>query len=80
MDLVLKLLRGAVTRLDRLGRSVVHLVLLGAQLREHDIGLRVIEQGIGTSTAEGSNRTHHCRPSRSSCASSASAGTRCVRR
>jgi DNA invertase Pin-like site-specific DNA recombinase len=42
-----------VTRLDRLGRSVVHLVLLGAELRERGVGLHVIEQGIDTSTAEG---------------------------
>jgi DNA invertase Pin-like site-specific DNA recombinase len=40
-------------RLDRLGRSVLHLVTLGAQLREREVGLRVIEQGIDTSTAEG---------------------------
>jgi DNA invertase Pin-like site-specific DNA recombinase len=42
-----------ITRLDRLGRSVLHLVTLGAALRERGIGLRVIEQGIDTSTAEG---------------------------
>ena len=57
LDLVMKLLRAGdtlvVTRLDRLGRSVVHLVLLGAELRERGIGLRVIEQGIDTATAEG---------------------------
>lgn len=43
----------AVTRLDRLSRSVVHLVTLGAELRERGVGLRVIEQGIDTSTIEG---------------------------
>jgi DNA invertase Pin-like site-specific DNA recombinase len=57
LDLVLKLLRAGdtlvITRLDRLGRSVLHLVTLGAGLREREIGLRVIEQGIDTSTAEG---------------------------
>jgi hypothetical protein len=57
LDLVLKLLRTGdtlvVTRLDRLGRSVLHLVTLGAALRERGVGLRVIEQGIDTSTAEG---------------------------
>ena len=57
LDLVLKLLRAGdtlvITRLDRLGRSVLHLVTLGAGLRERGIGLRVIEQGIDTSTAEG---------------------------
>ena len=42
-----------VTRLDRLGRSVLHLVQLGAELRERGVGLRVLEQGIDTSTAEG---------------------------
>jgi DNA invertase Pin-like site-specific DNA recombinase len=57
LDLVLKLVRDgdtlAVTRLDRLGRSVVHLVMLGADLRDRGVGLHVIEQGIDTSTAEG---------------------------
>jgi len=41
------------TRLDRLGRSMLHLVQLGEQLRERGVGLRVLEQGIDTSTAEG---------------------------
>jgi DNA invertase Pin-like site-specific DNA recombinase len=60
LDLVLKLLRDGDTlvvtrldRLDRLGRSVVHLVVLGAELRERGVGLKVIEQGIHTATAEG---------------------------
>ena len=57
LDLVLKLLRAGdtlvITRLDRLGRSVLHLVTLGAQLREREIGLLVLEQGIDTSTSEG---------------------------
>lgn len=57
LDLVLRLLRAGdalvITRLDRLGRSVLHLVTLGAQLRERQVGLRVIEQGIDTSTVEG---------------------------
>lgn len=57
LDLVLKIARDGdtivVTRLDRLGRSVLHLVTLGAQLRERGIGLRVLEQGIDTDTAEG---------------------------
>jgi len=57
LDLVLKLLRAGdtlkVTRLDRLGRSVLHLVTLGAELRDRSIGLHVIEQGIDTSTMEG---------------------------
>lgn len=42
-----------ITRLDRLGRSVLHLVTLGAALKERGVGLRVLEQGIDTSTAEG---------------------------
>jgi DNA invertase Pin-like site-specific DNA recombinase len=57
LDLVLQLLREGdtlkVTRLDRLSRSVLHLVTLGAELRERGIGLHVIEQGIDTSTMEG---------------------------
>ena len=42
-----------VTRLDRLSRSVLHLVTLGAELRTRKIGLHVIEQGIDTDTIEG---------------------------
>jgi len=57
LDLVLRLLRDGdtlvITRLDRLGRSLLHLVTLGAQLRERGVGLQVLEQGIDTSTAEG---------------------------
>lgn len=57
LDLVVRLVRGGdtlvITRLDRLGRSMLHLVTLGAELRERGIGLRVLEQGIDTSTAEG---------------------------
>lgn len=57
LDLVLQLLRPGdtlkITRLDRLSRSVLHLVTLGANLRERNIGLHVIEQGIDTSTMEG---------------------------
>ncbi|WP_327256554.1 recombinase family protein [Streptomyces sp. NBC_01244] len=57
LDLVIQLLREGdtlkVTRLDRLSRSVLHLVTLGAELRERGIGLHVIEQGIDTSTMEG---------------------------
>ena len=57
LDLVLRLLRDGdvlvVTRLDRLGRSVLHLVTLGAQLRDREVGLKVVEQGIDTATAEG---------------------------
>jgi DNA invertase Pin-like site-specific DNA recombinase len=57
LDLVLQLLREGdtlkVTRLDRLSRSVLHLVTLGADLRARKIGLHVIEQGIDTDTVEG---------------------------
>jgi len=57
LDLVLRLLRDGdtlvITRLDRLGRSVLHLITLGAELRERGVGLRVLEQGIDTTTAEG---------------------------
>jgi DNA invertase Pin-like site-specific DNA recombinase len=57
LDLVLKALREGdtlkVTRLDRLSRSVLHLVTLGADLRERKVGLHVIEQGIDTDTMEG---------------------------
>ena len=53
----LKLLRAGdtlkITRLDRLGRSVLHLVTLGAELRERGVELHVIDQGIDTATAEG---------------------------
>jgi DNA invertase Pin-like site-specific DNA recombinase len=42
-----------ITRLDRLGRSMVHLVTLGATLQERGVGLRVLEQGIDTTTSEG---------------------------
>jgi DNA invertase Pin-like site-specific DNA recombinase len=42
-----------VTRLDRLARSVPHLVSLGAELAERGVGLRVLEQDIDTATAEG---------------------------
>ena len=56
-DLVRTLLRRGdtlvITRLDRLGRSMLHLVTLGAELREEGIGLKVLEQGIDTDTAEG---------------------------
>ncbi|GAB2451939.1 hypothetical protein GCM10027262_76410 [Nocardia tengchongensis] len=57
LDLVLTLARAGdtivITRLDRLGRSVLHLITLGSVLRERNIGLKVIEQGIDTDTAEG---------------------------
>jgi len=42
-----------ITRLDRLGRSLLHLVQLGEHLRQRGIGLKVLEQGVDTSTSEG---------------------------
>ncbi|QUB99055.1 recombinase family protein [Cellulosimicrobium cellulans] len=42
-----------VTRLDRLGRSVHHLVNLGAELKDRGVGLHVLEQAIDTTTPEG---------------------------
>ncbi len=57
LDIVLRMLRPGdtlkVTRLDRLSRSVLHLVTLGAELRDRGVGLHIIEQGIDTGTVEG---------------------------
>ena len=57
LDTVLRMLRDGdtlkITRLDRLSRSVLHLVTLGAELRERGVGLRDTEQSIDTTTAEG---------------------------
>ncbi len=57
LDEVLKLLRDGdtlvITRLDRLGRSMAHLVGLGTDLRSRGVDLRVLEQGIDTTTPEG---------------------------
>ncbi|MGJ6968722.1 recombinase family protein [Streptosporangium sp. G11] len=56
-DIVPRVLRSGdtlkVTRLDRLSRSVLHLVTLSAELRMRGVGLHVIEQGIDTDTMEG---------------------------
>src|SRR4051794_38602225 len=56
-DLVIRVLRAGdtlkLTRLDQLGRSLVHLVVLGDQLRQRSVGLHVVEQGIDTATSEG---------------------------
>ncbi|MDI5904081.1 recombinase family protein [Streptomyces sp. 12257] len=50
----MRLLReGDTLKVTRLSRSVLHLVTLGAELRERGIGLHVIEQGIDTATMEG---------------------------
>ena len=57
LDLILsQLLAGdtlTITRLDRLSRSVQHLINLGAELHAQGVGLHVIEQGIDTATIEG---------------------------
>ncbi len=42
-----------ITKLDRLGRSVAHLVELGALLQSRGIDLRVLHQGIDTTTPGG---------------------------
>src|SRR6266702_549917 len=42
-----------VTKLDRLGRSLAHLIDLSAQLQERGVDLVVLDQGIDTSTAVG---------------------------
>ncbi|MBV8933332.1 MAG: recombinase family protein, partial [Kutzneria sp.] len=42
-----------VTKLDRLGRSVRNLVELSAELDRRGVGLRVLHQGIDTSTPGG---------------------------
>src|ERR1039457_7081747 len=56
-DKALPVLRGghqfAVTRLDRLGRSLAHLLALAEELRQRGVDLVVTEQGIDTSTAGG---------------------------
>jgi DNA invertase Pin-like site-specific DNA recombinase len=56
-DILLKRLREGdmlrATRLDRISRSLLHLVNLGAELKERGIGLHIIEQGIDSSTPEG---------------------------
>lgn len=47
-----------VTRLDRLGRSVVHLVTLGAELQRREVDLVVTEQGLSTRSPEGRAMFH----------------------
>ncbi len=42
-----------ITRLDRLGRSLAHLIELAAQLETRGVALVVLQQGIDTSTAAG---------------------------
>jgi len=43
----------AVTKLDRLGRSLAHLIALSAELQQRGVDLVVLDQGIDTSTAVG---------------------------
>ncbi len=42
-----------VTKLDRLARSVAHLVSIGEQLEAKGVALKVLEQAIDTSTSTG---------------------------
>ena len=42
-----------VTKLDRLGRSLEHLIELSNDLQRHEVDLVVLDQGIDTSTAIG---------------------------
>lgn len=42
-----------ITKLDRAGRSLQHLVKLSEELRQRGIGLKVLDQGIDTTTAAG---------------------------
>lgn len=56
-DIVSKVLRGGdtlvCTRLDRVGRSTLHLVTLLDEFHREGIRFRFLEQGIDTTTAEG---------------------------
>ena len=45
-----------ITRLDRLGRSVLHLITLGAQLRERGVGLRACGAQAAPALRHGSRR------------------------
>src|SRR4249920_1819226 len=57
LDEVLRMLRAGdqlvVTKLDRLGRSLEHLIELSKQLQAGGVDLVVLDQGIDTSTAVG---------------------------
>lgn len=57
LDAMLRHLRAGdtlvITRLDRLGRSLAHLVALAEDLRERGVDLHVTEQGLDTRTPEG---------------------------
>jgi DNA invertase Pin-like site-specific DNA recombinase len=62
LDAMLGLLREGdlliITKLDRLGRSLRHLLNLIHELNERGIGVRVIDQGIDTTTAAGRMLMH----------------------
>ena len=45
--------RLVVTKLDRLGRSLEHLIALSKELQARDVNLVVLDQGIDTATAVG---------------------------
>jgi DNA invertase Pin-like site-specific DNA recombinase len=47
-----------VTKLDRLGRSIRNLIDLAALLEERGVGLRVLQQGIDTTTPAGRMMFH----------------------
>lgn len=57
LDAALRHLRAGdvmvVTKLDRLGRSVKHLAEIATQLDEQGVELRVLQQGIDTTTSVG---------------------------
>jgi DNA invertase Pin-like site-specific DNA recombinase len=61
-DTALRMLRKGdtltATRLDRIGRSVLHLVNLGDDLRSRGVDMHILEQGIDTRTAEGRMMFH----------------------
>jgi DNA invertase Pin-like site-specific DNA recombinase len=42
-----------ITKLDRLGRSLEHLIILSRDLQARGVDLVVLDQGIDTSTAVG---------------------------
>lgn len=51
-----------ITRLDRLGRSALHLITLGAELRERGIGLKVSSRASTPPQRKG-ERCSECCPS-----------------
>lgn len=57
LDKALEFLRAddvlVITKLDRLGRSVRNLIDLAEALKNRDVGLRVLDQGINTTTPAG---------------------------